>query len=257
MNSIGFIGGGRITKIILNGLKRKHKLPSEVFVSDIDDKVLTTLKKGIPEITTTKDNKIPASMEILFLSVHPKVIKDVLLEIKDILKSTSYVISLAPRFTIKSISEITNTEKIIRMIPNAGSIINKGFNPITFNNGIGDKEREMILEFLTTLGDTPIVPEEKLEAYAIITGMGPTYFWFQFKILLDISKELGISEDEAKIAIEKLIKGSVDTLFKSNLTFDDVMDLIPVRPLIDYEGIIKEFYKTKLEELYNKIKIIR
>ena len=44
------------------------------------------------------------------------------------------------------------------------------------------------------------------------------------------------------------------SLFGSGLAAEDVMDLIPVKPLGDEEGSIKAVYHAKLEALYAKLK---
>jgi pyrroline-5-carboxylate reductase len=43
--TLGFIGGGRVTRIILEGFKRKNLLFKEVVVSDINPDSLNTLKE--------------------------------------------------------------------------------------------------------------------------------------------------------------------------------------------------------------------
>jgi pyrroline-5-carboxylate reductase len=39
----------------------------------------------------------------------------------------------------------------------------------------------LALHLLDSLGAHPVVPEETLEAYAILVAMGPTCFWFQWR----------------------------------------------------------------------------
>jgi len=48
--SIGFIGGGRITRIILGGFDRIEKWPGKVIVSDTNADVLKDLQKRFPKI---------------------------------------------------------------------------------------------------------------------------------------------------------------------------------------------------------------
>jgi len=126
-------------------------------------------------------------------------------------------------------------KKIVRIIPNANSIVNKGFNPIAFSENMNEEEKKELLDFISVLGETPVVQEEKLEGYAVITGMGPTYFWFQFEELKEIARNFGFTTQEAETGIEKMITGAIKTLFESGLTPTQVIDLIPFRPLQDYE----------------------
>lgn len=254
--SVGFIGAGRVTRIILGGFKKTGSMPCEVLVSDVNRDILQKLKNEYTEITTAvNDNKTTATKDIVFLAVPPKVISTVLNDIKASIKPTTFLVSLIPRVTIKDIlADIQCFPKVVRMIPNANSFVNNGFNPIVFAETVNKTDRQMILNFFSCLGECPMVPEEKLEAYAVITGMGPTYFWFQFNELKKIATGFGLTEDEAEMGIEKMVRGTIKTLFESGLTPEQVMDLIPVRPLQDYEQQIKDAFHSKLEPLYKKLK---
>ena len=96
--------------------------------------------------------------------------------------------------------------------------------------------------------------ESKLEAYAIISAMLPTYFWFQWSEMMKIGEEIGLSVRESKIAVQKTLRASLNTLFNSTLSEEEVFDLIPVKPIGDHEDEIVEIYRTKLIGLFNKIK---
>ncbi|HIH62331.1 MAG TPA: prephenate dehydrogenase/arogenate dehydrogenase family protein [Methanobacteriales archaeon] len=91
---IAFIGGGRIVKIILEGLKRANRLPKDISVYDKDKKALKKLEKF--SIKTGTDNRKAAEADIIFLAVHPPIIKSVLQEVKGSLKDDSIIVSLAP-----------------------------------------------------------------------------------------------------------------------------------------------------------------
>lgn len=249
---IAFIGGGRIVRIILDGLKRADSLPENISVYDKDEKALKRLERF--PISTGTDNRKAADADIIFLAVHPPIIRSVLQEIKGSLKDDSIIVSLAPKVTIKQIRDQTGSQKVARIIPNAPSIINKGYNPITFSKSIKRKEKEKLLEILEPLGEFPEVDEDKLEAYAVITAMGPTYFWFQLIELEKLAKSFGMDTDEAKKAIEKMVKGAVDVLYHSQLKRDEILDLIPVKPLGESEAEIKSIYKNKLNAIFKQLK---
>ncbi len=140
------------------------------------------------------------------------------------------------------------------MIPNAPSVVNEGYNPVAFGPGITKKEKEDLSRLFKKLGDCPEVDEEKLEAYAIITAMGPTYLWFQLFELFDLGKSFGLTDKQAWKGIKKMLKGALETIDESGLSPDEVMDLIPVKPLGEDEAMIRNAYRTKLTGLYQKLK---
>jgi pyrroline-5-carboxylate reductase len=254
--SMGFIGGGRITRIFLEAFKRKKMLPATVVVSDASAEVLQKLKARFPKVAISQgDNAKPAAQEIVFLALHPPAIGAGLGEIKASLKPEAVLVSLAPKFSVKALSEgLGGFNRIVRMIPNAPSVVNEGYNPVAFGPGITTQEKEDLSRLFKKLGDCPQVDEEKLEAYAIITAMGPTYLWFQLYELLELGKSFGLTDKQAWKGIKKMLKGAIDTIDESGLSPDEVMDLIPVKPLGEDEAAIRNAYRTKLTGLYQKLK---
>ncbi|HSD82694.1 MAG TPA: hypothetical protein VLG46_02490 [Anaerolineae bacterium] len=109
-------------------------------------------------------------------------------------------------------------------------------------------------ELLSVLGDSPEVDEAKLEAYAILTAMGPTYLWFQLYELQAIAESFGLTPQEVTTGLEAMVMGAARTMTAADLPPAGVMDLIPVKPLGEDEAAIKGFYHTRLEALYTKLK---
>jgi len=64
----------------------------------------------------------------------------------------------------------------------------------------------------------------------------------------------GMDEMEAKTAITEMLWGTTETLFKSGLSYSEVIDLVPVKPLGEVEETIKAYYDQYLNGLFNKIK---
>jgi pyrroline-5-carboxylate reductase len=254
--SIGFIGGGRIAKIMLQGWRRAGQLPANIIVTDNNAEVLGNLKSNFQNIETVVNNaRRPAASDIVFIGLHPPVFGEILQEMKAVVKPSTIVVSLAPKISITKISEgLGRLKNIARVIPNAPSIVNEGYNPIAFSPEISADAKQTILLFFRPLGETPEVAEELLEAYVLFTGMGPTYFWFQLYELQELIKSFGISAQAIQDGLPKMLSGAVRTMFESGLTPAEVMNLIPVKPLCEEEAAIKGFYQNRLTTLYKKLK---
>jgi pyrroline-5-carboxylate reductase len=252
--SLGFIGGGRVTRILLQAFKNRNAKFSLIVVTDPNKEITSNLKRVYPEIQI-ENASIAASQDIVFISLHPPVVMDTLELIKGSINSKTIVISLAPKVTIAKISsKLDQSKDIVRLIPNATSYINEGYNPVCFPPDFAAKEKQQILELLSLLGNTFEVPEEKLESYAIMSAMLPTYFWFQWKELSVIGQKIGLTEKESNDSINDTLIASLNLMFKSGLTPVEVMDLIPVKPIGEHEAQISEIYRSKLLSLFEKIK---
>ena len=216
--SIGFIGGGRVTRILLQAFKNKNVTFSKIIVADNNPDVSANLKKSYQDIQI--DNvSVAASQDIVFIALHPPVVMDTLELVKNQFKTGSVVISLAPKITIGQISsKLSNVKNLARLIPNATSYINEGYNPVCFSTAFSGNEKQQILDLLKSMGNTFEVPEEKLESYAIMSAMLPTYFWFQWKELAEIGQKIGLSEKESNASINGTLIGSLNLMFKSGLS---------------------------------------
>ena len=257
--SLGFIGGGRITRIILQALKQKGIQCKEIKVYDPDSSQIEKLLSVHEKVKSLDNAAEAAEADLVFLAVHPPEVKNSLEAIKDTVKTEAVVVSLAPKIKIDIINQILDKScPVIRMIPNAPSVINKGYNVIAYSNNLtfeSNERHQQVRGLLEGLGELiHLDREDKLEAYAVITGMGPTYLWFQWHELYQIAKEFGMDDKEARGAISKMVKGSVETLLESELSFDEVMDLIPFQPLSQHHDSFREVYRNVLTKMYSKLK---
>jgi pyrroline-5-carboxylate reductase len=251
--SIGFIGGGRITKIFLQAFQNKNVTFSDIVVFDTNNEVSAKLKQQFANIEVSGLEQA-ASQDIVCIALHPPVIMETLDKIASLVSEKTVVISLAPKVKIAGFAgKLQSAKKFARLIPNATSVINEGYNPVCFSDGFSADEKNEIFGLLKNLGQTFEVPEQKLEAYAIVSAMAPTYFWFQLKKLADIGTEIGMGDDEAKQAVYQTMVSALNTLYKSNLNANEVFDLIPVKPIGENEKEIETILDQKLKGLYSKL----
>jgi len=256
METIGFIGGGRVTGIILQAFENKNFKPERITVCDPNLATLQKLAERFQDIKTESElTSLTVESDVLILAVHPPVLMETLSKIKPLLKQGTILVSLAPKITISKMNSVLNGFcSIARLNPSATAIINHGINPVTFSDEMTKESKEQLLQILKILGKVPVVAESKIEAYAVINAMGSTYLWFQLQHLKEMALEYGMDEQEATEVISDMTKSTIDTLFKSGLTPMEVFDLVPVKPLAEHEDTIRSFYTSKLNAIYEKIK---
>ena len=63
-------------------------------------------------------------------------------------------------------------------------------------------------DLLSPLGECPEVAEEKLEGYAVLSAMGPTYLWFQLQALREVAAGFGLSEADIAPAMKRMVCGA-------------------------------------------------
>lgn len=252
--SLGFIGGGRIAKIFLQAFTNKKLKLGSVIVYDTNNEVLISLKEQFPGIEIADSLSATAKQEIVFIALHPPMIMETLDKISGSITNKTTVISLAPKITIEKIASKLNTSNIARMIPNATSFINEGYNPVTFAPAFDTNEKQEVLAMLKLLGHTFEVAEPKLEAYVLLSATLPSFFWFQWNEISKIGTQVGLTEDESKASVQQTLIAAINLMFQSGLSPDQVMNLIPVKPIGEHQDQIAEIYQTKLMGLFEKIR---
>ena len=256
MKTIGFVGGGRIARIMLAAWAKAHAMPARVVVSDTDAQVLVRLKQQFASIeTAAADNLKPAAQDLVILAGHPPALKTALGPLAGAIKPDAVVLSLAPKFTIAALSGLLGGfTRIARMIPNAASIAGAGYNPLAFAGALGAADRAALAGLVAPLGACPVVPEENLECYAVVTAMSLTFFWYQMAQLAAVGRAIGLSADEARAGVARMAQGAGATFADKSLSEEQILDLIPVKPFAALEAQMAEAYRTTLTARFESIK---
>lgn len=257
-HTVGFVGGGRVTAIFLEALAGREIALDRVTVSDTSPEVLAKLGVRFPAITTTADNAEAAGCERVFLALHPPALKAVVPALAPRVRRDAVVVSLAPVLSLSQLTQLLGGfTRLARVLPNAPSIVGAGFNPVAFGDGLPAAARAEIEGLLDRLGAHPVVPEDTLEAYAILAAMGPTYFWFQWQGLRELAGSFGLAATDADRALRAMLDGAVRTFFDSGLSAPQVMDLVPVKPLAEAEPQILQAYRDVLPRLHAKLRPVQ
>ena len=252
--SVGFVGGGRIARIMLEGWRRAGAMPQRVVVSDPRAEGLAALMARFPEIETTADNSSAAAARVVLLGLHPPAFADCVPALRAALGPDAIVVSLAPKWTIARLSDLLGGfDRIARAIPNAPSIVGAGFNPIAFGPALSEADRSTLLRLFEPLGEAPVVDESHLEAFAVTAAMGPTYLWFQLYELRDLARSFGLPDELAELAVDRMTRGALDTM-KADLAPAEVMDLVAVHPMADEEPALQAAYRTRLTAVMDRIR---
>lgn len=244
--SIGFVGAGRLARIMLGGWTKANRVPSVIVVSDTDNGAISKLQRSHPLVETAgNDVAKAAGQQIVILSVPPTAIEQVAAQVARSLCPDAIVISPVPKLPISRLSQLLGGfERIARVMPNAPSIVCAGYNPLAFSSSLSEADRRVVTELWSPLGDCPVVAEEALNAYIVLTARGPAYFWFQFYELIRLAQTGGLNQEQAVEGLGKMLAGTVATMARSGLVPDDVKDLIPASPLGPAETVVTDLYRS-------------
>lgn len=252
MLSVGFIGGGRVTRILLGGWARAAALPRRVLVHDPDEnalEALSTIGVSFERVSA----RVAAGADVVVVALHPPAISAALSDLRGTLAPGAVLVSLAPKIPLSALADAAGTPRVARMIPNAPSLVGQGYNPVAYARAIDAETRADLERLFAPWGEAPEVDEHHLEAYAILTAMGPTYFWYQWQALREVAGDLGLAPADTDRALRAMLSGASATLLDAGLSPAEVTDLVPVRPLAEVQPAVESAYRTLLPALHAKI----
>ena len=167
---LGFIGTGKITSSVINGICKSSIKYSKIFISSRNSKIAKGLKKKFKKISIEKDNqKIIDNSNWVFLAVTPTVGEKIIKKLK--FKSSQTVVSFISTITIPELKKMIKTKvDIVRAIPLPPISLKKGPVPICPPN-------KKVKEFFNKIGSTVEIKNEKLSInFWSTSGMMASYY---------------------------------------------------------------------------------
>jgi pyrroline-5-carboxylate reductase len=270
INSIGFIGSGRVAAFMLEGFARAG-VKAAVTLSDADPAVSSRRAAAYPTAQGAarlsvrdasrlavrdvgSDFAAAAAADVVFLALHPQATAAGAASISGFLRPNSILVSLAPKVSMATLRSATGFSALARFLPSAPSAIAEGYNPISFATELLADARVALADLLGTLGTAPEVDESTLEAYAVLCAMGPTYLWPLFDEMKKLGAHFGLAEAEARRAISLMASGAASLFGSDDRTFADLMDMIPAKPMADDESKVRDLFATRLSTMFGKLK---
>lgn len=215
--TIGFIGAGNMAEAMIRGLLRgKDFAPADVRASGPREERMRELREAYG-IETTTDNKVPASAQIVVLSVKPQILSRVLDEVADTISSEALVISIAAGVPVAAIqARLAPGTRVVRAMPNTPALVDAGATAIAGGEHASEKDLADAKRIFDAIGITVILEESQLDAVTGLSGSGPAYVFLILEALSDGGVKVGLSRRTAQLLAAQTVFGSAKLLIETN-----------------------------------------
>jgi len=252
--TIGFIGSGRVTAFIIEGLSAKRQ-DLIISVMDSNPAASSSLARTFPGISDAgTDYKAVGGTDIIFLALHPQHVQAGCEAVAPFIGKDTIVVSLAPKAKLSALSAWLGTDRVARYLPNAATSVGEGYNPVVWGNGISAQERKKTEGIFSTLGEHPEVDEGKIEAYAVLCAMGPTYLWPLLDEMIASGIRYGLGESESIQLVSRMAASCASMIEHSGKDYATRMNMIPSKPMADIEQNLRGMFRDKLDAIHGKLK---
>ncbi|WP_127493358.1 pyrroline-5-carboxylate reductase [Acinetobacter calcoaceticus] len=215
--NICFIGGGNMAQALIGGLVSRGLPPTRITVSDPVEQIRQLLQEK--EVHVTQDNVAAIqNADVVVLAVKPQVLATVLRPLKGLL-SDKLVISIIAGAEIQTISNLIDSDRIVRVMPNTPALVQTGAHGIYANDVVGISDRELTSQILAATGLTIWVNSEaQIDAVTAVSGSGPAYFFYLMESMIRAGKNLGLDEKVATALTLQTALGAAQMAITSSNT---------------------------------------
>ncbi|MEG0486931.1 MAG: pyrroline-5-carboxylate reductase [Acinetobacter sp.] len=194
--NITFIGGGNMAQALIGGLISRGLPATRITVSDPVENVRQLLLEK--DVHVTDDNAAAIkNADIVVLAVKPQVLGTVLKPLHGLFDG-KLIISIVAGAEIKTISELTGNDRVVRVMPNTPALVQTGAHGIFAYDVVESKDRELATQVLAATGLTIWVNSEaQVDAVTAVSGSGPAYFFYMMESMIRAGKNMGLDEKVA------------------------------------------------------------
>lgn len=225
---IGFIGLGNMAKAMISGMLAKGiAKPEEILGFARTEKTREDVK-GKFGIRILNDNAaVAAQADIVILAVKPQMFGEVILQIKDMVKDETLVVSIAAGKTIAQIEEAFGRRlKLVRCMPNTPAMVGEGCSGVCRNELVSDREMEQCMELLRSFGIAEEIPERLMDAVVGVSGSSPAFVFLFLEALADGAVKAGMPRAQAYRFAAQTVLGSAKLMLETGKHPGELKDMV-------------------------------
>lgn len=224
---IGFIGGGAIAESLVKGILNADLIaPSQIMVSDVSQERLKYLTDTFGVATSQDSKEVAAFAEVLFLTVKPQVINDVLLMIAPVVEKSTIVVSVAAGVTLDTLQGKLPGVPVIRVMPNTPVAVGAGMSAVALGQYASEAAGQLVSDIFAAVGRVVRVKESALDAITGFSGSGPGFAYVLIDALADAGVRVGFSRQTAIELAAQTLYGAAKMVLETGKHPAELRDMV-------------------------------
>ncbi len=246
-----FLGAGNMAEAIIVGIK--SNMPNaEITVFVRNEAKQKRFEAHGCRCTYVLSDAIAAS-NYIFLSVKPQNFAELL---DDMAKcpppSDRVYITIAAGITTARVARSLGKDiACIRTMPNTPLLLGAGVTALCRNAHVADGDFDFITSLFAKLGETLILPEEKMDGIISVSGSSPAYVYLIIKSMVDAAITAGFDRDDAMRAVCATIKGACDMAISTGKPPEELITAVTSKGGTT-ERAMKVLYEADLEGIFTR-----
>jgi pyrroline-5-carboxylate reductase len=147
--------------------------------------------------------------DLIVLAVKPYTLPRVLEEIREVLRPTQILVSVAAAVPLRLIEEhLSQPMPVIRAMPNIPVVVEEGATALAANRQALPEHLEIVERMFKAVGATVFVEEDLMHAVTALSGSGPAYIYMVIEALIAGGLKVGLSREISTRLAEQTVLGA-------------------------------------------------
>lgn len=218
IESLGIVGGGQMAAAILAGVLRAELLtPKQIVVVESLATRRSTLQQQFPGVAVSSSFTDASQCSTIIIALKPQVLREVGVELGSQLRGKRLWISIAAGVSIAELSQMLDSNQIVRVMPNTPAQIGAGAAGITANASVTDQEHAWAEKLVSSIGICHRVTEQQLHAVTGISGSSPAYIYMIVEAMADGGVLGGLPRDVAIRLAAQSVMGAAKMVLETGM----------------------------------------
>jgi len=217
VQTIGFIGAGKLAETIIKGLTGVTEKP-RIMAAAHGSKERMDLLEAQYGVITGELAQVVEESEVIIVGVKPKDVATVLKSLAPYSMQGKLVISVAAGIPLAMLEKGLPGVAVVRVMPNTSSAVLLSMSGMVQGSSATEKDKAVAEEIFSQVGQVLWVAEDKINAVTAISGSGPAYYYLFTECLVVAGVELGLTPEEAEILARETLAGAGQMLVRSGKT---------------------------------------
>ena len=234
MTTFGFIGTGHLGSMLVRKFVETCAIKAEdIFVSNRTPEKTERLAKAMG-IRPVSNQLVAELSDLIFLCIRPLEVRDVLLELGNLLTPEKLLVSVAGDVSLSTLQSQCQS-RVARALPSMASEKLQGMTLLAFGVNTTTADRRLVNSLFDAIGDVAEVNEKDFGILADLTSSGPGYLAALISEFVLAAERKAIPAELAERLVKQTLIGTA--LLLKETSFQDLIASIATKGGITEAGV--------------------
>jgi pyrroline-5-carboxylate reductase len=217
ISRLAVIGAGKMGETLIKALVEAKILAANQIVATAKHAARLEDVAARLQVLTTLDNRAAAgSAEVILLCVKPQALREVLAEIKSVVRNDQLVVSIAASASASFIERyLEKPVPVVRTMPNTPALVQAGMTALCRGAYANDEHLALVRQIFDAVGRTMIVDEKYMDAVTALSASGPAYVYIILESLAEGGVKVGLPREVATELAAQMCLGAAQMVLQT------------------------------------------